>query len=84
MGVGAQVHDYLVQLSGIRQHQAAIGIDLALDLDGGGQRGTDQVQGLLDQLVDLHRLLLLVAVVAKGEDLAYHLPGTSGSGVDLR
>ena len=45
-GVGAEVHDHLVDLSGIGHGGAGVA-DLLTDLDGGGEGGAQELDGLL-------------------------------------
>ena len=52
VGVGAEIHDNLMDLGGIRQHRP-LGVDIVLDLDGGGDGGAQHLQCLLGYQRDL-------------------------------
>jgi len=49
--VGTQIHQDLMELGGISQYSAAVGIKAWPNLDRGGQRGAEQQQGFFDQRV---------------------------------
>ena len=47
-GIGAQIHDDLMQLGGIR-HYIGLGLNIVDDFDGGRQGGPHQFEHLFDQ-----------------------------------
>lgn len=75
-GIRYQIHQYLVNLSGIRQNEiiTPCGFDLPADFDGGGQRRSQQFHDLLDQGYEMQRLRLLLTHAAEGEDLPDQIP----------
>ncbi|EKD40164.1 MAG: hypothetical protein ACD_75C00155G0001 [uncultured bacterium] len=63
--IGAEVHNDLVDLSGIGQDVLEIALQLRPDLDRGGQRRAEHFQRFLDQRPDLQRFQLLLALPAE-------------------
>lgn len=60
IGVGAQIHYHLVHLGRISQDGPAVRIDVLADLDGRRQRCPQQFKGLLDDEMNLHRLVFML------------------------
>jgi len=74
-GVGAEVHENLVHLGGIAKDRRAVVVDVEADVDGGGQRGAQQAQRLLDHGAEPGDDALLLAAAAEGQDLRHEIPG---------
>jgi len=78
VGIGAEIHHDLVNLGWIGKHRSAVGIDLLADFDGGGQRGPQQLEDLLDNGLDLQRFSFQIGAPAEGKDLLDQFLGAVG------
>ena len=72
--IGAQVHHHLVELGRIGHHRT-VRKRLLLNVDGGRQRGAQQLEHLFDDQFELHWFWLHIALAAEGENLAYEAAG---------
>ena len=69
-GVGHEVGDDLVDLDAVGERCGQAVFKLADDLDGRGQGGAQQPEGVADIGGEVERFAVLLAVAGKGEDLA--------------
>ena len=67
-GVGAKVHDHLLQPARFAQHDGILVRQAHLKGDRRGQRGPQQAGGLLEQGAHTHRTVPLLAAAAEGKD----------------
>jgi hypothetical protein len=81
--VGAQVHDDAVNLGRIGHDVVQAGIHLLGNLDGAGQGGAEQLEGLLDQHAELKGLEFVFVAVAEGQYLADQLGGPQAGDANL-
>ena len=75
IGVGAEVHDDLVNPGRVGQDGAAPRIDVLPDVNGGGDSGAQEFQVFLDDVLQFERAELLAAPAAEGEDLLHQILG---------
>src|SRR5215475_695466 len=71
LSIRTQVNDDLVQLGWIGKHSAYLGINGLANLNSGGEGGSQQGEGLLDQGRELYGCMGLFRAPTKGEDLLY-------------
>ena len=69
LSIRTQVDNDLVQLGWIGKHSVYLGINVLANLNGGGERGPQQGEGLLDQGRELYGCMGLFRTPTKGEDL---------------
>ena len=82
-GVGAEVHQHLVQLHRIGLHRRHRVVDLDADLDHRGQRRAQDAGGLADDRRHRHHVALFVAPAAEGENLPDQGLGPRRRALDL-
>ena len=73
LGVATQVHEDLVQLSRIGEHGAGGGVETLANRDGGGQRGAQEPQRVVYNLLEGDGLARLLTFTAEGEDLLHQI-----------
>ena len=59
-GVGAQIHQHLVNLGSIRKHSHPFGFDLVSQFDRGWERRPDELHHLADDIVQHNGLALVL------------------------
>ncbi len=74
-GIGAQVHQHLMDLSWVGFDNAGIFFYFLLDGDGGRQRGAQHLQGFFYNMGHLNGLALLFVLTAESQNLLDHVPG---------
>ena len=75
-GVGAEVHDHLLQPARLAQHDGILVRQAHPKGDRRGQRGAQQAGGLLEQGAHAHRTVPLLGAAAEGEDPIDDVPRT--------
>ncbi len=80
-GVGADVHDHLMDLSWISHYQGITG-KIQLELDVFGCRRPQQFKRLFHDLIHSHRPQLEFALFAEGQDLSCKVPGALDGAID--
>jgi hypothetical protein len=69
LGVAAEIQQDLVELRPVGQDPGPAGLDVLAKLDGGGQGGAQEPQGLSDDVLQRDGLPRLFHLAAEGEDL---------------
>ena len=82
-GIGAQVHEHLVELGGIGQHRALGSGDARGDGNGRRKGGAQHLDHFADDTLRFERLEALGGVVAEAEDLAHQVAGAQAGLLDL-
>ena len=75
-GVGAEVHDHLLQPARFAQHDGILVRQVHPKGDRRGQRGAQQAGGLLEQGAHTHRTVPLLGAAAEGKDPIDDVPRT--------
>src|SRR4029453_1303629 len=75
LSIRTQVDDDLVQLGWIGNHSPYLGINRLANLNSGGEGGSQQGEGLLDQGRELYGFLGLFCAPTKGKNLLYQCLG---------
>lgn len=69
-GVGAQIHDDLVNLGRVAKDGGGRFVDFHLKIDGGGEGRAEQALSVIDKRIQFAQAAFLFAAAAEGEDLA--------------
>src|SRR4029077_5592849 len=67
-GIGAQIHRHLVQMRGIPDDRGVSGLEPALETYPGRQGGTEELECLLDDRLDVHWYALTETAATEAQD----------------
>ena len=83
-GVGAEVHEHLMQLIGISVHRRTGLVNPATNLDRGRHESTQALQRFLDQRRQVHGMPAAFAAPAERQDLAHDPLSTGNGALEIR
>ena len=78
-GIGAEIHEDLMNPAGINLDRPQATRDFSLDRDGGRDGGPQQLQDFLDGGTDIDRTLARLVCPAEGEDLPDKITGPAAA-----